>query len=243
MLRIRQTMSMLATLVVVTVAAASPSQAALIQLFAPGDVSGETFNYPIRPGAGIQPVVASPFVLPGATNVLTFINSVGSFVRMDEEPSVPGGGGWTGGFPDGTRLLYTGNGAGVGSGPITVGFAIPVLEFGLLSQHNLEGLGLFTFMVFNGATLLGSFNVAADLPGFLGARATGGDAITHFIISGAVLDSVNDFAIGPVRAEAVPEPSTIVLFALAGAATALRKVRQGPRRKSAPGDVQKGTAS
>jgi hypothetical protein len=234
MLRIRRTTSMLATVFAVTFAAASPSQAALIQLFSPGDVSGETFNYPIRPGAGIQPVVASPFVVTGATNVLTFLNSVGSFVRMDEEPSVPAGGGWTGGFPDGTRLLYTGNGAGVGSGPITVAFGIPILEFGLLAQHNLEGLGLFNFMVFNGATLLGSFNVAADLPGFLGARATGGDAITHFIISGSVLDSVNDFAIGPVRAQAVPEPSTIVLLGLAGAATALRKVRHRLRTKGRP---------
>jgi hypothetical protein len=202
------------TLFVAILATASPSQAALIQLFSPADVSGETFIYPARPGPGLQPVVPSPFVLAGLSNVLTFMNETGSFIRMDEEPSVPSGGGWEGGpgFPNGTRLLYTGNNVGVGSGPISISFLYPILTFGLLAQHSQEGLGVFNFMVFNGLTLLGSLNMAADQPGFLGARVTDTDVITRIVISGSVLGDLNNFAIGPVTAQPIPEPAMVLLL-------------------------------
>ncbi len=205
----------------------------MIQLLSPsalavGDV---TYNYPARTTAGTQPVVPSPLVVAGVGNVLTFTELGGAFIRMDQEPSVPTAGGWFGTFAPGTRLLYTGNGSDPNwFGPITINFATPVLEFGLLAQFSDEFfLGPFFFTVFNGSATLGTFSQGATgLPSFLGARATGADSITSLVVRGPTTSpTANDFAIGPVTAS-VPEPTTLALL-IASATGMLWRRRNIPK--------------
>jgi hypothetical protein len=197
----------------------SSAQASLIQLFSPTDLSpgGVTYDYLARPPFA-QPVLPSPFDLVGPDNTLTFTEAGTAFVRMDQEPSIPVGGGWSGTFAPATRLLYTGNNVDSNwFGPITISFAFPILEFGLLAQFNNEAfLGPFSFNIFNGPVALGALTSSVTgLPSFLGARATDGDEITSILISGpSMAASDNDFAIGPVTAQGVPEPGALTLMLL-----------------------------
>jgi hypothetical protein len=200
----------------VSLSVVSSAQASLIQLFSPTDLSpgGVTYDYLARP-TGQQPVLPSPFDLVGPDNTLTFTEAGTAFVRMDQEPSIPAVGGWGGTFAPATRLLYTGNNVDSNwFGPITISFALPILEFGLLAQFNNEMfLGPFSFNIFNGSVALGTLtNGVTNLPSFLGARATDGELITSILIGGpSTAASDNDFAIGPVTAQGVPEPGALTL--------------------------------
>jgi hypothetical protein len=213
---IHRTVRILVLAGLVSVSVVSSAQASLIQLFSPTDLSpgGVTYDYLARPGG--QPVLPPPFVLVGPDNTLTFIEAGTAFVRMDQEPAIPPGGGWGGTFAPATRLLYTGNNVDSNwFGPMTISFALPILEFGLLAQFNNEAfLGPFSFNIFNGAVGLGTLTSAVtSLPSFLGARAMDGDAITSILISGPSMAAPsNDFAIGPVTAQGVPEPGALTLM-------------------------------
>lgn len=218
MLRLNRPLLMLITILIVTCAGAPTLHADPIQLFSAAqlDPADVLFQYPARTTAGTQPVVPSPFVLTGPGNVLTFTEAGSAFVRMDQEPSTPAGGGWLGTFAAGTRLLYTGNNVDPNwYGPITIDFAIPTLEFGLLAQFSDEFFtGPFFFTVFSGPTALATFSRGVTaLPSFLGARAEEGMPFTSLLIGGpSSLPGDNDFAIGPVTLQ-VPEPTTLVLLA------------------------------
>jgi hypothetical protein len=176
------------TLFLLGLASVTPLAAAPIQLFSLAQLSAAAvvFDYPARAVPNTQPVVPSPYTITGPNNTLTFTEPGEAFVRMDQEPSSPGGGGWFGTFAAGTRLLYTGNTSDADFfGPVTINFANPISEFGLLAQFNDEFFGgPFFFTLFNQATTLGTFsNGVSVLPTFLGARSLD-FAITSVLIRG-----------------------------------------------------------
>jgi hypothetical protein len=240
MIRALRFLPAIATLLVVNMGNARPAEATPIQLFSPAALSlvDVTYNYPARTVAGTQPVITSPLVLTGPGNVLTFTEAGGAMVRMDQEPSVPSAGGWFGTFASGTRLLYTGNNADPSwFGPITINFAAALSEFGLFAQFSDEFFsGPFLFTVFNGATPLSTFSAGVtSFPSFLGARSTD-LGFTSLLIRGPSFSRAdNDFAIGPITIQTVPEPSTLALLG-GGVATIVygRRRRDARAREQSP---------
>jgi hypothetical protein len=227
------------TLFLLGLASVTPLAAAPIQLFSLAQLSAAAvvFDYPARAVPNTQPVVPSPYTITGPNNLLTFTEPGEAFVRMDQEPSSPGGGGWFGTFAAGTRLLYTGNTSDADFfGPVTINFANPISEFGLLAQFNDEFFGgPFFFTLFNQATTLGTFsNGVSVLPTFLGARSLD-FAITSVLIRGPSLAAAaNDFALGPVSAATVPEPASALLLgsAIASGLWARRRARAAAIRRT-----------
>ena len=222
-----------ATLFMLGLASVAPLAAAPIQLFSLAELGAGAvaFNYPARAAANTQPVVPSPYVVTGPNNTLTFTEPGEAFVRMDQEPSAPGGGGWFGTFrrhaaplhrkPDRSGLLRPGQHQ----------FRQPDSEFGLLAQFNDEFFsGPFFFTLFNQATALGTLsNGVSALPTFLGARSLD-FAITSVLIRGPSLTAAaNDFALGPVSAKTVPEPASVMLLGAAMAAGLWAGRRPGSR--------------
>ncbi len=225
------------TFIVLAFAAAAPARADIVQLLSRSQLSpgGATTDYPNPTGN-----ILAPLTVPAGATTLTFTPAVltpplGPVLRRENQ-----GAGFFGNYPPGTELLVTENGSGIPVGPLTIDFSVPVLEFGLDAQNTesaADATSLFTFSVINGAGMSFTFTRGGpDTLGtfFLGARATPGDSITRVVISGSTTLSVpraqNNFAIGPVTVQPIPEPATLVLLGtgLAGAAAAgLRKRRQG----------------
>jgi hypothetical protein len=217
--------------------AAAPARADVVQLTSPAQLGPGllTTDYPnVTPGfAGT--LFPSPLtVATGGVNVVftTALSGAGRLLRVNQ------GVGFFGDFAPGTEVLVTENGSGVPSGPLTITFSIPILEFGLSAQNTFFESGqtsTFTFSLFDGTAQLGTFVVSGlDNAGtfFLGARAILGQQITRITISGA--SSINDpeaqnnFGIGPVSFRPIPEPATLVLLGtgLAGAAFARPRKRR-----------------
>jgi hypothetical protein len=194
------------------------AQAGFVQLFSPADLNpGDTTA--IYTGADGE-LVSSPYNLAAGGNTLTFTATTGTeFLRADQGMT------WTpGAFPDTTKLLWTFDPVANSYSPVSIGFASTVTEVGLQVQQDDPVSTKFTATVFSGTTP--ELTITVTVPdsggagnlGFIGFRATGSDTITSILISS--IDSTdttfnNDFAMGPVTfpglANAVPEPSTLVM--------------------------------
>lgn len=204
------------------------AHAGTIQLFSPQELNAAAVTAEYT--GDVPDILPSPYTLTAGGISLTFTLAQGDFRRADQGNEM---GDMVGNFAPGTKLLYTntntaGDIGGGGAGPIEIMFSSGVTEVGFRAQNDFVGPESFFFFVFNGNTLVGDFSVigisgqlANDTATFLGVRAIEGDVITRLIVSGVsgVPDAPeNDFAIGPVSftPTAIPEPTTIALFGMAG---------------------------
>jgi hypothetical protein len=175
---------------------------------------------------------ASGYQTSGGGNTLTFTES-GTFRVLLQGGGVSGTS-WNLDYPSGTHVLYTGNVfSNQGTGPMTIVFSTPVVEFGFLFQNNYAGgpaSSTNTFSVYDGASLVATYNgstVSTDGGGnvllFDAARVAGG-VITKIIVDGGNSNN-HDFSIGPPSIASVPEPGSLVLFGsgLLGLAAVLRR--------------------
>jgi hypothetical protein len=162
---------------------------------------------------------ASGYQTSGGGNTLTFTQS-GMFRVLVQGGGVSGTS-WFLDYPNGTKVLYTGNFfSNQGTGPMTIVFSTPVVEFGFLFQNNNAtgpASSTNTFAVFDGASLLATLNgstVSTDGSGnvllFDAARVAGG-VITKIVVNGGNSND-QDFSIGPLSIASVPEPGSLVLF-------------------------------
>ena len=178
----------------------------------------------------------------------TFVSSpasVTSFNGLAATVSIPGPfmvtcvdffGCWNGNFEAGENLLYTGNLAGGGPGPMTIAFASGVSSIGLQIQDVFVGAFTATVQAFNGANLL----FTLTLPGvgtqnndgsalFMGFGDLTGPNITSIVVSDVGSVDTNDFAINAVSltvaSTTVPEPGSFLLMAsgLVGMAGLVRR--------------------
>lgn len=143
-------------------------------------------------------------------------------------------GSWNGNFEPGENLLYTGNLAGGGPGPMTIAFAQGVSSVGFQIQDAFFGPFTATLQVFNGNTLLDTLVLQGNSNGnndgsaiFMGVGDLSGANITSIVISDQGVGDANDFAINAlsIGVNQVPEPSSLALMgsALLGLAAAVRR--------------------
>ena len=162
-----------------------------------------------------EDLLPSPLVLTFDDNTVTLSLAVGEWRRADQDVN------FIGDFNPGTKLLYTNTNnflafdgvttvGGGGRGPVEIEFANGVNLVWLRAQTDIIGPEIFTFSLYDGATLLGTFT-ADGVSGqrsdeqfavLLGARARGRDCITRVVISAVGFQGgvshPNRFAIGPV---------------------------------------------
>jgi hypothetical protein len=145
-----------------------------------------------------SPAGATSFNGLGAT-----VSIAGStmYTAVEECPGC-GIGNWQGNFEIGENLLYTGNLAGGGPGPLTVAFASGVSSVGFQIQDAFYGPFTATLQAFNGTTLLDTLVMQGVSNGnndgsaiFMGIGDLTGPNITSIVISDQGVGDANDFAI------------------------------------------------
>ncbi|MGB7556649.1 MAG: PEP-CTERM sorting domain-containing protein [Candidatus Korobacteraceae bacterium] len=167
-----------------------------------------------------SPAAAMSFNGLGAT-----VSIAGSTMYTAVEDCNPscGLGNWTGNFEIGENLLYTGNAAGGGPGPMTIAFASGVSSVGFQIQDEFFGAFTATLQAYNGSTLLdtlvmqGVSNQQTDGSAiFMGLGDLTGPNITKIVISDQGQGDANDFAINAlsigISSTTTPEPSSMVLL-------------------------------
>ena len=220
-------------LVVVTLAAAAPTRTDVIQLFSRPELSpgGVVTDYPGANGASLP----SPLVVPTGVTTLTFVTAVPSVpAQFNTLRRLNQGTGFLGNFATGTELIATEAADiapptteppnGSPTGPLTINFSVPLLEFGLDAQNQFfssTSSSTFTFSVFNGVGTAFTFTRPALTPrdSFSRGSCHAGRRLTRvrdqrFVNSpperGA--ERPNNFVIARGRVQAIPEPATLVLL-------------------------------
>lgn len=130
-------------------------------------------------------------------------------------------GSWIGNFEAGENLLYTGNQAGGGPGPMTIAFAKGVSSVGFQIQDVFFEAFTATLQAFNGSSPLFRLTMNGVSNGnndgsaiFMGIGNLTGPNITSIVISDQGVSDANDFAINAVSlvTSSTPEPSSIALL-------------------------------
>lgn len=180
-----------------------------------GSTLGASFNATTNDGMNVNVAAA------GAGTCVATVN--GSTGCGSWSPTAPL-------FNSGDSVLWAFDAnSGTGIGPLTFTFGHGVYGFGLAMQD--DDVFAFTGVIkaFNGANLLGAFNLASDSNGdpiFIGVSDLTGANITSVQISMNCpsCQDTNDFAVNTAYID-TPEPGSILLFTtgLAGVATALRR--------------------
>ena len=181
--------------------------------------------------------VNSPASVTSFNGLAATVSIPGPFMVALVEDCVPscGLGSWSGDFEPGENLLYTGNLAGGGPGPMTIAFASGVSSIGLQIQDAFFGAFTASVQAFNGANLL----FTLTLPGvstqnsdgsalFMGFGDLTGPNITSIVVSDVGSVDTNDFAINAVSltvaSTTVPEPSFLLMASgLVGMAGLVRR--------------------
>jgi len=200
-----------------SIGAASPSEAGVIQLTSPSDLSAGATTAALTGATGT--FVSEPYVISAGGNTLTYTEAFGDQFFLTDQAFFGGN------FDPGTALLMTADAGIQGDfGPVTISFATGVTEIGMGAQAGFINFNTFTITAFNGSTSLGSFNVAGDsFVSFLGVRATEGDVITSLTIENS---PENFFVLAAptfVTPVAVPEPATLTMLLSSGLAVLVRR--------------------
>jgi hypothetical protein len=187
-------------------------------------------------------VVPNPFAITSTGgNTLTVSQLTGPFERRDQGfPS----GGWNGNFAPGDHLLWTRGNLG-SSGPITLDFgSLGIFAAGAQIQPNMADGSGFTARITAldaSGNVLGTFtetgvsNNAADNSAIFIGIGSDSTAISKLEFSlDAATSPLGDFAINQL-AFAVPEPSSLALFAAGTLGLLAYAMRARTRRRSSAG--------
>ena len=166
-------------------------------------VLGPTLTSVANPTSGIAGTTT------GGITATVSRSTAGIMSRLDQ------GNGWSGNFAAGDALLWTNNQPGF----LRIAFSSAVDGVGAQIQQNVFGAFTGVLRVFNGATLLNTFNLAGNSTNtsgdnsaiFLGAQGAPITAIEY-----QMSDITKDFAINRLSIRStsvVPEPSTYALLA------------------------------
>ena len=179
------------------------------------------------------------------SNQITFSRGAGGMFEEDAAGASYG----SSGFANGTALVSAGGFQGAGaSDPVTISFAVPVIQFGVNVEEFNAGNYYVQYTAYDGATSLGTFQAAAandpNTLSFEGLTASG-TVITKVVFDdvtsvGALKNAVpgdNNLIFGnlsfvntggSLQAGQTPEPAVLGLFGLGLVVLALLKkaVRQ-----------------
>jgi hypothetical protein len=204
-------------------AATAPARAATILITAEAGITADGLvDWGLLGVSGTVVADPSTIAIGGLPGYTITADGPGLMERRDQN------GGWSGNFAPGEELLWTANTAGA----LDLIFNQPITGFGAQIQRDSFGAFTATISAFDAFdNLLGTFNLlgnsastADDSAIFIGILSSLQD-ISRIRLS--VDGGTQDFAInGPrIQAEAVPEPTTLVLLGI-GAMAGARSFRK-----------------